>query len=73
MQVSAVNVSFTAGDRARIAISTSWSMPNETSWVRVRYGPITWARPSVLLTTPAASGGQTRAIGCPWAMKWPGR
>ncbi len=41
MQVSAVKVSFTAVDSARIAISTSWSMPNETSWASVRYGPVT--------------------------------
>ena len=32
MQVSAVNVSLTAGDSARIAISTSWSMANARSW-----------------------------------------
>ena len=31
MQVSAVKVSLTAADRARMAISASWSMPNETS------------------------------------------
>ncbi len=31
MQVSAVKVSLTAEERARIAISVSWSMPNETS------------------------------------------
>ena len=36
MQVEAVKVSLTAGDSARIAISTSWSMPKEMSCVRVR-------------------------------------
>ena len=29
MQVSAVKVSLTAGERARIAISVSWSMPSQ--------------------------------------------
>ena len=43
MQVSAVKVSLTAGDSARIAISASWSTPKETSWARVRYGPVTCA------------------------------
>ena len=33
-------------DRARSAISTSWSMPNDTSWLRVRCGPTTCARSS---------------------------
>ncbi len=36
MQVSAVKVSLTAGERARMAISTNWSMANTGSWVRVR-------------------------------------
>jgi hypothetical protein len=36
IHVMAVNVSLTAGDSARSAISTSWSRPNEMSWVSVR-------------------------------------
>ena len=61
MQVSAVKVSLTAGDSARIAISTSWSTPKETSWARVRYGPVTCARDSSRATRPAASVGHTVA------------
>src|ERR1700749_2951350 len=34
MQVRAVKVSLTAGERARIAISTSWAMPTEMAWLR---------------------------------------
>ncbi len=43
-----MNVSLTAADSARMQISTSWSMPKETSCARVRYGPVTWylVRPS---------------------------
>ncbi len=61
MQVSAVNVSLTAGDNARMPISTSWSTPNETSWARVRYGPVTCALASSLATSAAAASGQTVA------------
>ena len=43
MQVRAVKVSLTAGDRARMAISTSWSMAKTGSCIRVRWGPVTWA------------------------------
>ena len=32
-------MSLTAGESARRAISTSWSTPKATSWVRVRWGP----------------------------------
>ena len=39
MQVRAVELASTAAESARIAISTSWSMPNDTSWLRVRCGP----------------------------------
>src|SRR5690349_18840216 len=63
MHVRAVKVSLTAGERARMAISTSWSMPNETSWVRVRYGPVMWERPSTSPTWAAAAGGHTVATG----------
>ena len=35
-------------------------MPNDTSWLRVRCGPVTCARPSAWRTSGAASGGQTR-------------
>ena len=73
MQVSAVKVSLTAAESARMAISTSWSMPNDTSWLRVRCGPVTCARPSAWRTSGAASGGQTVANRCPRTMKCPGR
>ena len=73
MQVSAVKVSLTAAESARVAISTSWSIPNDASWVSVRYGPMTCARPNALLTSGAASGGQTVANRCPRTMKCPGR
>ncbi len=36
MHVRAVNVSLTAGDSARMAISTSWSMANARSCESVR-------------------------------------
>ena len=72
-KVSAVKVSLTAGERARMAISTSWSMPNEMSWVSVRLDPVMCARPSASLTRAAASGGHTMANGCPWTRKCPGR
>ncbi len=42
-------------------ISTSWSMPNATSWARVRYGPVTWARASSRATWSAALAGHTVA------------
>ena len=73
MQVIAVNVSFTAGDRARIAISTSWSMPKAMSWVSVRSGPVMCTRSSRCLIVSATSGGHTVAIGCPRVRKCPGR
>jgi len=73
MQVIAVKGSLTAGDRARIAISTSWSKPNDASWVSVRCGPMMCAPPSACRTSAAASGGQTVANRCPRTMKWPGR
>ena len=73
MHVSAVKVSLTAADSARSAISTSWSMPNDTSWLSVRYGPTMCARPSAWRTSGAASGGQTVANRCPCTMKCPGR
>jgi len=41
MQVNAVKVSFTAGDRARMAISTSRSMAKTGSCIKVRCGPVT--------------------------------
>ena len=62
-----------AEDRARIAISTSWSMPNETSWASVRNGPVRWARVSSRATPGAALAGHTVASGLPWARKCPGR
>jgi hypothetical protein len=48
-------------DSARIAISTSWSTPKETSWARVRYGPVTCAPDSSRATPSAASAGHTVA------------
>ena len=69
MQVSAVKVSLTAADRARIAISTSWSKPNDTSWVSVRCGPMMCARLMACRTSGAASGGQTVPNRCPRTMK----
>ena len=72
MQVSAVNVSLTAGESARIAISTSWSMAKARSCASVRFGPVTWARWSARVTAGAAAGGQTTAIGWPSTTKWPG-
>ena len=43
MQVSAVKVSLTAGESARMAISTSWSMAKTGSCMSVRWGPVTCA------------------------------
>ena len=66
MHVSAVKVSFTAGDSARMAISTSWSIANgevlgERAVGAGDVGPVE-ARGR---RRPAASGGQTRASGRP--------
>src|SRR5258708_10345454 len=73
MQLSAVNVSLTAGDRARIAISTSWSTAKTGSWLRVRWLPVTCARSRALVTAGAAEAGRTWASGRPATTKWPGR
>ncbi len=43
MQVMAVKVSLTAAERARIAISTSWSIAKTGSCISVRCGPVTCA------------------------------
>ena len=67
MHVSAVNVSFTAADRARMAISTIWSIAKTGSWTSVRCGPVTWALESARDTSGAALGGYTRAR----ARRWP--
>ncbi len=48
-------------------------MPNDTSWVSVRCGPMICARLMACRTSGAASGGQTVANRCPRTMKWPGR
>ena len=73
MQVRAVKVSLTAGESARMAISTSWSMPKAMSWLSVRSGPVmcTPARRRPILS--ATSGGHTVAIACPRVRKCPGR
>ena len=73
MHVRAVNVSFTAGDSARMAISTSWSMANTGSCMSVRWGPVTWASDSARATCAAAPRGHTLASGRPATTKWPGR
>ena len=72
MQVMAVNASLTAAERARIAISTSWSIAKTGSCMSVRWGPVTWARASAIATWSAASGGQIEASGRPATMKCPG-
>lgn len=69
MQVSAVNVSLTAGESARIAISTSWSTAKEMSCESVRYGPATCARLRLFPMCVAASDGHTVASGCPSTTK----
>ena len=70
MQVSAVKVSLTAGDSARIAISTSWSTPKETSWARVSTPKETsWARVRYGPVTCAGAGG----FGLPSVVPVPGR
>ena len=73
MQVSAVKVSFTAEDSARMAISTSWSMANTGSCTSVRCGPVTCALASAWATSGAAPGGHTVASARPVARKCPGR
>ena len=73
MQVSAVKVSLTAADSARMAISTSWSMAKTGSCTRVRCGPVTCAFDRASATSGAAPRGQTMASGRPVARKWPGR
>ena len=69
MQASAVNVSLTAGDSARMAISTSWSTAKATSWLRVRLGPTACALRSPRSTVAAAPAGQTVASGWPRTTK----
>ncbi len=69
MQVMAVNVSFTAGDSARMAISTIWSIANWRSWASVRPGPTTWARRNSRSIVGAASAGHTIAKGRPFTRK----
>ena len=61
MQVSAVNVSLTAGESARIAISTSWSMPNDRVLGQRPVRPVMCARPALAGASGAAAGGQTVA------------
>ena len=73
MQVKAVKVSFTAGESARMAISTSWSVPKAMSWLSVRSGPVMCTSSSRRPILSAASGGHTVAIGCPRVRKCPGR
>ena len=73
MQVSAVKVSFTAAESARMAISTSWSMAKTGSCTSVRWGPVTCAFDRAMATSGAAPRGQTMASGRPVARKWPGR
>ena len=68
-----MNVSLTAAESARMQISTSWSMPNETSWASVRYGPVTCDLASSRATWSVALPGHTVAYGDPWTRKWPGR
>ena len=65
MHVKAVKVSFTAGESALMAISTSWSIANTGSWIRVRCGPVRWLLPIATPTWVAAFDGQTRARGHP--------
>ena len=65
-------MSFTAGDRARMAISTSWSMAKTGSCMSVRCGPVTWALARANLTCSAAPRGHTVARGRPATTKWPG-
>ena len=67
MHVSAVNVSLTAAERARMAISTSWSMANTGSCTNVRCGPVTWALERARATSGAAPRGQTIANARPVA------
>ena len=73
MQVRAVKVSLTAGDRALMAISTSWSMAKTGSCISVRCGPVTCALDRASLTCSAAPRGQTVARGRPATTKCPGR
>ena len=76
MHVSAVKVSFTAGDSARMAISTSWSIANVEILgqrpVRARWRAARVERSAD--RRPAAAAGQThRRAGGPATTKWPGR
>ena len=73
MQARAVNVSLTAGDSARMAISTSWSTANERSCVSVLCGPVACAPPSARATPGVAAAGHTFASGWPSTTKCPGR
>ena len=66
-------MSLTAGERARMAISTSWSMANTGSCIKVRCGPVMWARSRARATCSAAPRGQTVASGRPATKKCPGR
>ena len=61
MHVRAVKVSLTAADKARMPISTIWSMAKTGSCTSVRCGPVTWAFERARDTSFAALGGYTLA------------